>query len=102
MQSEFRLNAMRDTEQAPRYLACERDFRVRLAARLDEALARVGLKFSMDSVDATRIIIELCESAMQESILSKDPTPSVATSPYAMRTLPLVLQALTMPLNGGK
>jgi AcrR family transcriptional regulator len=100
MQSEFRLNAMRDTEQASRYLDFERNFRERLASRLDEALASVGLKFSMDSVDATRMIIELCESAMQESILSNDPAPSVATSPYAMRTLPLVLQALTTPLNG--
>ena len=43
MQSEFRLNAMRDTEQAPRYLEFERDFRERLAARLDDALASVGL-----------------------------------------------------------
>jgi AcrR family transcriptional regulator len=99
MQSEFRLNAMRDTEQAPRYLAFENDFRVRLASRLDEALASVGLAFSMDSVDATRMIIELCESAMQESILSNDPSPSVATSPYAMRTLALVLRALTKPLD---
>ena len=100
MQSEFRLNAMRDTEQAPRYLEFERDFRERLASRLDDALASVGLKFSMDSSDATRMIIELCESAMQEAILSNDPSPSVATSPYAMRTLPPVLRALTTPLNG--
>ena len=100
MQSEFRLNAMRDTTQAPRYLAFERDFRERLASRLEGALASVGLAFSMDSVDATRLIIELCESAMQESILSNDPSPSVATSPYAMRTLPLALRALTKPLQG--
>jgi len=100
MQSEFRLNAMRDTTQAPRYLAFERDFREQLAARLEEALASVGLAFSMDSVDATRLIIELCESAMQESILSNDPAPSVATSPYSMRMLPPVVRALTRPLNG--
>lgn len=99
MQSEFRLNAMRDTEQAPRYLAFERDFRVRLASLLEGALSSVGLTFAMDPVDATRMIIELCESAMQESILSNDPNPSVATSPYAMRTLPLVIRALTTSVN---
>ncbi|MFT2817467.1 TetR/AcrR family transcriptional regulator [Leifsonia sp. A12D58] len=98
MQSEFRLHAMRDISQAARFLEYQHDFRLRLAERLDAALASVGLKFIMDSVDATRMIIDVCESAMQESILSNDKSPNVATSPYAVRTLPLVIIALTTPL----
>ena len=98
MQSEFRLHAMRDASQAARFLEYERDFRLRLAERLDVGLARVGLKFSIDSEDATRVIINICESALQESILSNNGPPNVATSPYATRTLPVLIRALTTPL----
>lgn len=98
MQSEFRLNAMRDASQSSRFLAYERDFWHRLAAQLDAGLASIGLKFIMDSADATRLIIDVCESAMQESILSNDASPNVATSPYATRTLPIIVRALTTPL----
>ena len=98
MQSEFRLNAMRDATQSGRFLEYERDFWQRLAVQLDAGLASIGLKFIMDSADATRLIIDVCESAMQESILSHDESPNVATSPYATRTLPIILRALTTPL----
>ena len=98
MQSEFRLHAMRDAGQAAQFLEYERDFRLRLAERLDVGLASVGLKFIIDSEDATRLIINTCESALQESILSNDGKPNVATSPYATRTLPVLIRALTTPL----
>ncbi|GAB3123209.1 TetR/AcrR family transcriptional regulator [Glaciibacter psychrotolerans] len=102
MQSEFRLHAMRDTAQAAHFLAFENDFRMRLAERLDTALASVGLRFIIAPEDATRLIIDLCESALQESILSgetgQDGENPLLASPYASRTLPALIRALTAPL----
>lgn len=99
MQSEFRLHAMRDSAHADQFLAYELNFRTLLAERLDNALKSVGLRFIIDSQDATRLIIDICESALQESILAGAGNGGLADSPYASRTLPALIRALTVPID---
>jgi AcrR family transcriptional regulator len=98
VQSEFRLLAMRDPGVAASYLEYQRDFQAELAARLDDALHSVGLRFVIDSVAVTRMIVNVYESAMQESILEGSNVPNMSQSPIVLGTLPPLIQSLTRPL----
>ncbi|MDR7301243.1 TetR/AcrR family transcriptional regulator [Haloactinomyces albus] len=95
MLGEFRLLAMRDPEVAPRFLESARTFRQQLA-ELTEATARsVGLRFVIDPVHLTRLLIDQYESAMEEAILSGAADPESATRETIMHTLPTLLHSLT-------
>ncbi|MFU8946731.1 TetR/AcrR family transcriptional regulator [Mycetocola zhadangensis] len=98
VQSEFRLLAMRDAAVAASYLEYQRDFQASLAARLDDALRSVGLTFVIDPVAVTRMIVNVYESAMQESILEGSNVPNMSQSPIVLGTLPPLIQSLTRPL----
>ena len=98
VQSEFRLLAMRDSTVAASYLEYERDFQNGLAARLEDALRSVGLRFTIDPVAVTRMIVNVYESAMQESILEGSDALNMSGSPVVLSTLPPLIQSLTRPL----
>jgi AcrR family transcriptional regulator len=98
VQSEFRLLAMRDPEVAASYLEYQHNFQAELAARLDDAIRSVGLEFVIDPVVVTRMIVNVYESAMQESILEGDTVPNMAQSPIVLGTLPPLIQSLTRQL----
>lgn len=98
VQSEFRLLAMRDSAVAASYLEFQRDFQAQLAARLDDAVRSVGLQFIIDPVDVTRIIVNVYEAAMQDSILEDGSAQNLANSPIVLGTLPPLIQSLTRPL----
>lgn len=98
VQSEFRLLAMRDSTVAASYLEYQRDFQTELAARLEDALRSVGLGFIIDPVAVTRMIVNVYESAMQESILEGSDVPNMSGSPVVLSTLPPLIQSLTRPL----
>ena len=78
LHSEFRLLAMRDPAVAPKFLETTRAFHRQLAELVDSALESVGLRFSVDSLLLTRMLIEQYESAMQEAILSGADDPEQA------------------------
>ncbi|GGE92497.1 TetR/AcrR family transcriptional regulator [Mycetocola zhadangensis] len=98
VQSEFRLLAMRDATVAASYLEYQRNFQGELAARLEDALRSVGLSFVIDPVAVTRMIVNVYESAMQESILEGSNVPNMSRSPIVLGTLPPLIQSLTRPL----
>lgn len=98
VQSEFRLLAMRDSSVAASYLEFQRDFQSQLAARLDDAVRSVGLEFIIDPVDVTRIIVNVYEAAMQDSILEDGSVQNLANSPMVLGTIPALIQSLTRPL----
>ncbi|MET0480807.1 MAG: TetR/AcrR family transcriptional regulator [Mycetocola sp.] len=100
VQSEFRLLAMRNTDVAASYLAYQRGFLQQLAERIDAALASVGLRFTIEPVVAVRIIVNVYESAMQESILEGSDAGAFAP-PLARTTLPGLVQAMTEPIAKG-
>lgn len=99
VQSEFKLLAMRDASVAAGYVAYQRDFLTQLADRIDAAVRSVGLRFTMDPVAATGIIVTVYEAAMQEAILDGADADSVSAPPMARATLPALVQALTEPLS---
>ncbi|AWB87363.1 TetR/AcrR family transcriptional regulator [Mycetocola zhujimingii] len=98
VQSEFRLLAMRDSSVASSYLEFQRNFQSQLAARLDDAVRSVGLEFIIDPVDVTRLILNVYEAAMQESILEGSGDLNMARSPIVLGTLPPLIQSLTRAL----
>jgi AcrR family transcriptional regulator len=99
VQSEFKLLAMRDASVAAGYLAFQRDFLQQLADRIDAAIGSVGLRFSLDPLDAVRIIVNVYESAMQDAILEGVDAGSVSVPPLAQAMLPALVQAMTEPVS---
>jgi AcrR family transcriptional regulator len=97
VQSEFKLLAMRDPAVASKFLDYQRGFLQQLAERIDVAVRSVGLRFTMDSIAAIGIIVNVYESAVQEAILEGD-SESITAPPMARATLPALVQALTEPL----
>ncbi|MFD0921840.1 TetR/AcrR family transcriptional regulator [Saccharopolyspora rosea] len=95
LHSEFRLLAMRDPAVAPKFLETTRAFQRQLAELVDSALESVGLRFAVDSLLLTRMLIEQYESAMQEAILSGADDPEQAARTHVMRTLPPLVHSLT-------
>lgn len=95
LNSEFRLLAMRVPEIAPRFLETMHAFERQLSELIDTALASVGLRFVIDSVHLTRMLLDQFESAMQEAILSGADDPEHAVRDYMMRTLPPLVHSLT-------
>ncbi|MCX2732753.1 TetR family transcriptional regulator [Saccharopolyspora sp. NFXS83] len=95
MQSEFRLLALRDPEVAPRFLAASQSFLRELAAMVDTAVQSVGVRFLIDTLDMTRLLVDQFDSAMQEAILSGAEDPELAVREHVMRTLPLLVHSLT-------
>jgi AcrR family transcriptional regulator len=99
VQSEFRLLAMRDPAVAASYLDYQRGFLSQLAERIDSAVSSVGLRFIMEPIAATGIIVNVYESALQEAILEGGDATAIAVPPMARATLPALVQALTEPLS---
>jgi len=97
VQSEFRLLAMRDREVASRYLAYQSDLEQQLARVLEEAADAVGLEFSIDVVEMTRLCVDVYESAMQDAILSAAPPEDRSAQRRAMAVLPSLIHHLTRP-----
>ncbi|GAB2684201.1 hypothetical protein GCM10027271_53000 [Saccharopolyspora gloriosae] len=95
MQSEFRLLALRDPEVAPRFLAASQSFLRELAAMVDTAVRSVGVRFLIDTLDLTRMLMDQFDSAMQEAILSGAEDPEAVVREHVMRTLPLLVHSLT-------
>ncbi len=95
LDAEFRLLAMRDPHVAGRYLQASQDFRRRLAELVDTAFATVGLRFVIDSLQLTGVLVDQFESAMQEAILSGAEDAEQAARDNVMRLLPQLVHSLT-------
>lgn len=95
MLSEFRLLAMRDQEVAPRFLDSVRTFRRQLAELVETTARSAGLRFVIEPVQLTGLLIDQYESAMQDTILSGATDPESATRETIMHTLPTLLHSLT-------
>lgn len=99
VESEFRTLALRSPEVAARYIDYETRIDTRLARLLEDAVGTVGLRFTIDSLQATRIITTLAQQATYDAILAG---PDVATDDLARanarRVLPAVLLGLTEPV----
>ncbi|WP_228717623.1 TetR/AcrR family transcriptional regulator [Allosaccharopolyspora coralli] len=95
LDAEFRLLAMRDPQVAGRYLQASQDFRRRLAELVDTAFATVGLRFVIDSLRLTGVLVDQFESAMQEAILSGAEDAEQAARDNVMRLLPQLVHSLT-------
>ncbi|MFR9728818.1 TetR/AcrR family transcriptional regulator [Saccharopolyspora sp. MS10] len=98
--SEFKLLALRDPEVAPRFLESSRRFLEELAAMIDVAVRSVGVRFVIDTVDLTRMLVDQFDSAMQEAILSGAEEADRAVRENVMRTLPLLVHSLTASAEG--
>ncbi|MGW3472893.1 TetR/AcrR family transcriptional regulator [Saccharopolyspora sp. NPDC000995] len=94
LNSEFRLLAMREPQIAPRFLEATRTFQQQLTDMIDAALESVGLRFSINSMHLTRMLMALFESAMQEAILSGDEDPVRTVRDYIMLSLPPLVHSL--------
>ncbi|WP_235883470.1 TetR/AcrR family transcriptional regulator [Saccharopolyspora elongata] len=94
LNSEFRLLAMREPQIAPRFLESTRAFQQQLSDMIDAALESVGLRFAIDSMHLTRLLLAQFESAMQDAILSGDDDPVRTVRDYIMLTLPRLVHTL--------
>jgi AcrR family transcriptional regulator len=95
LNSEFRLLAMRDRQVAPRFLESSRAFERELASMVDAALASAGLRFVIEPLHVTRLLINQFESAMEEAILSGAEDAERAARESVMQTLPPLVHSLT-------
>ncbi|GAA0504073.1 hypothetical protein GCM10011581_25580 [Saccharopolyspora subtropica] len=95
LHSEFLLLAMRNPQVAPRFLESARAFHQQLADLLDTALESVGLRFVVDTVDLTQMVVNQAEAAIQEAILSGAEDTDRAARDSIMRILPPLLHSLT-------
>ncbi|MCI2416929.1 TetR family transcriptional regulator [Saccharopolyspora sp. K220] len=95
LNSEFRLLAMRDPAVAPQFLESSHAFQRELATMVQAALASVGLRFLIDPLHLTRLLINQFESAMQEAILSGAEDAERAARDGVMNTLPSLVHRLT-------
>ncbi|MBE9374700.1 TetR/AcrR family transcriptional regulator [Saccharopolyspora sp. HNM0983] len=95
LNSEFRLLAMRNQQIAPQFLDSTRAFHRELAAMVDTALAEVGLRFVVDSVHLTRMLIEQFETSMEDAILAGVEDTERAARENIMLTLPQLVHSLT-------
>lgn len=95
LNSEFRLLAMRDPQVAPRFLESSQAFQHELASIVNAALGSVGLRFLIDPLHLTRLLLDQFESAMQEAILSGAQDAEKAARDSIMQTLPPLIHSLT-------
>ncbi|GAB3618695.1 TetR/AcrR family transcriptional regulator [Okibacterium endophyticum] len=98
VQNEFRLQAMRDPEVASRFLSYQKHFQRELANVLQAAIRAIGLEFTIDVVDLTRLVVDVYESSVQEAILSGEHDEDGAAHRLAMRVLPALVHNLTRPI----
>lgn len=94
LNSEFRLLAMRDPDVAPRFLEGSRAFRRELTGVIDTAVESVGLRFSIDTLHLTTLLLEHFESAIQEAILSGSDDAEETAREALMQTLPSLVHSL--------
>ncbi|GHD45082.1 TetR/AcrR family transcriptional regulator [Mycetocola manganoxydans] len=99
VQSEFKLLAMRNAQVAASYVAYQRNFLEQLTEQIDAAVGSVGLRFTIEPIEAIGIIVNLYESAMQAAILEGDDGDSVSAPPLARAALPALVHALTEPIS---
>jgi AcrR family transcriptional regulator len=95
LNSEFRLLAMRDPEVAPRFLESSHAFQRELASMVQSALTAVGLRFLIDPLQLTRLLINQFEFAMQEAILSGAEDTERVARHDVMHTLSSLVHSLT-------
>lgn len=95
LNSEFRLLAMRDQQVAPRFLETSRAFQRELASMVDAALSSVGLRFLIEPLHMTGLLINQFESAMEEAILSGAEDAERAARETVMQILPPLVHSLT-------
>lgn len=71
MSAELELLALRDPQVAARYAAQEDAFRAELTGILTRVLAGVGLRFAIDPVAATRVLISSYTCAARDAFLAR-------------------------------
>ncbi|NQX14130.1 TetR/AcrR family transcriptional regulator [Microbacteriaceae bacterium VKM Ac-2855] len=94
--SEFQLLAMRDRSIAAQYLEFQERFEASLLAIIGDALAKMGLGFSLDPAQAMRLLISVYEDAMRSAVLAGDELE--ASVDAARVNLARVVMAITRPL----
>lgn len=95
LNSEFRLLAMREPQVAGRFLDTKHAFHRQLAELVDTALQSVGLRFVVDPLHVTRMLLDQFESATQDAILAGAEDTDQAARENIMRTLPQLVHSLT-------
>jgi len=96
---EFELLALRDPEVAPQFLENYNDFRHALAQVLVNAAQTMGIRFTLEPEEVTRLVMLQYEAAMREAMLSNAPDESAATHKIMLRIIPGLLQQLTEEID---
>lgn len=86
---EFRMLAMRDPQMARRFLEFERRIDEELGAMLASTIGQLGMEFTIAPAEFARLAAVVYEAAVQESILSEEP------SRLARESLPKLVQSFT-------
>lgn len=97
--SEFELLALRDPAAAPEFLANEALFRAELSEVLVATATTLGLRFRIDPLLVTDLVLAQGKQAMREMILRGAEDPAIATHDIVLKTMPAVLQQLLEPIE---
>ncbi|HLS03166.1 MAG TPA: TetR family transcriptional regulator [Actinomycetales bacterium] len=97
--SEFELLALRDAEAAPEFLATEELFRTELAEVLVSTAQAMGLRFVIDPLLATDLVMTQYKWAVREAILRRSDDTPIATHDIMLKTMPALLGQLLAPID---
>lgn len=97
--SEFELLALRDADAAPEFLATEELFRNELSEVLVTTAQAMGLKFVIDPLIATDLVMMQYKWAVREAILRRAEDARIETHDVMLKTMPALLEQLLEPTD---
>ncbi|MFZ4843364.1 TetR/AcrR family transcriptional regulator [Mycetocola saprophilus] len=98
MQSEFQMLALRDPEVGKTYISGENRAMSMLGARLDELVAMVGLRFTMDSRELSQVLGAIYSDGITRVMLAGSSNPGPDTIDEVSDTIARIVQAFTEPI----
>jgi len=97
--SEFELLALRDADAAPEFLAAEERFRSELSEVLVATAKTMGLRFVIDPLIATDLVMMQYKWAVRQAILRHADDTRVETHDVMLETMPTLLAQLLEPIG---
>ncbi|RLP74543.1 TetR/AcrR family transcriptional regulator [Mycetocola tolaasinivorans] len=98
MQSEFQMLALRDPEVGKTYIAGEERAMTMLGDRLDELVAMVGLRFTMNSRELSTVLGAIYSDGIARVMLAGSTNPGPDTVDAVSDTIARIVQAFTEPV----
>jgi AcrR family transcriptional regulator len=97
IRAERRARALAGRVDGAALLAAERQFTRELHAILDDLIHLLGRRFEPSASLAVRVVLDTFERSFEAWVLEGHPDSGFPESPYVRRTLPTLLERLSVP-----